>query len=57
MREGQITLMPRASRFDSDGEPQVMVNKIVRMEPLISENRKPQLRNLIYKLLEKQAID
>ncbi len=33
----------------------VLVNQIVFEEPLISEARKPQLRKLIYKLIEKQA--
>lgn len=31
----------------------VLVNQIVFEEPLISENRKPQLRRLVYKLIEK----
>jgi len=30
------------------------VNQIVFEEPLINDNRKPQLRRLIYKLIEKQ---
>ena len=29
---------------------EVLVNQIVRQEPLISDHRKPQLRKLIYKL-------
>ena len=32
---------------------EILVNDIVRSEPLISEQRKPQLRKLIYKLIEK----
>ena len=32
---------------------EVLVNQVVRQEALISENRKPQLRKLIYKLIEK----
>lgn len=32
---------------------EVMVDNIVAREPLVSENRKPQLRRLIYKLIEK----
>lgn len=31
----------------------VLVNQIVFEEPLISDNRKPQLRRLVYKLIEK----
>ena len=31
----------------------VLVNQIVFEEPLISETRKPQLRRLVYKLIEK----
>lgn len=31
----------------------MLVNQIVFEEPLISENRKPQLRRLVYKLIEK----
>ncbi|CAN0155686.1 unnamed protein product, partial [Hapterophycus canaliculatus] len=37
------------SRSDVD----VLVNQIVFEEPLISENRKPQLRRLVHKLIEK----
>ena len=32
---------------------EVLVNQVVRTEPLISENRKPQVRKLIQKLVEK----
>lgn len=32
---------------------EALVNQIVRQEPLVSEARKPQLRKLIYKLIEK----
>jgi len=32
---------------------EVLVDDMVAREPLISENRKPQLRRLIYKLIEK----
>lgn len=31
----------------------MLVNQIVFEEPLISENRKPQLKRLVYKLIEK----
>lgn len=31
----------------------VLVNQMVFEEPLISENRKPQLRRLVHKLIEK----
>lgn len=31
----------------------VLVNQIVYEEPLIAEHRKPQLRQLVYKLIEK----
>ena len=34
---------------------EVLVNKIVSEEPLISPSRKSQLRRLIYKLIEKQT--
>ena len=34
---------------------EVLVNQVVRQEPLISDARKPQLRKLVYKLIEKQA--
>jgi len=33
---------------------EVMVNQIIFEEPLVSKHRKPQLRRLIYKLIEKQ---
>jgi len=32
---------------------EVMIEDIIAREPLVSENRKPQLRRLIYKLIEK----
>jgi hypothetical protein len=32
---------------------EVLVDDMVAREPLISDNRKPQLRRLIYKLIEK----
>lgn len=31
----------------------MLVNQMVFEEPLISENRKPQLRRLVHKLIEK----
>lgn len=34
---------------------EIVVNQIVRTEPLISDSRKPQLRKLVYKLIEKQV--
>ena len=36
-----------------DTDVEVLVDQIVRQEVLISEQRKPQLRKLIYKLIEK----
>ena len=45
------TLFTRWVRPRSDVE--VLVDDMVAREPLISENRKPQLRRLIYKLIEK----
>jgi len=39
----------RCTRSDVE----VLVDDMVAREPLISENRKPQLRRLIYKLIEK----
>lgn len=36
-----------------DTDVEVLVNQIVFEEPLISEKKKPQLRRLIYKLIEK----
>ena len=36
-----------------DTDVEVLVNTIVRHEPLISEQRKPQVRKLVYKLIEK----
>ena len=37
-------------------EVEVLVNQIIFEEPLISKQRKPQLRRLIYKLIEKQEL-
>ena len=37
----------------SDTDVEVLVNQVVFEEPLISEKKKPQLRRLIYKLIEK----
>lgn len=37
----------------AESDIEVLVNQIVFEEPLISESRKPQLRRLIYKLVEK----
>ena len=36
-----------------DTDVEVLVNQVVFEEPLISEKKKPQLRRLIYKLIEK----
>merc|ERR1712216_262540 len=36
---------------------EVLVNQIVRHEPLISEGRRAQLRKLIFKLIEKQELN
>ena len=33
-----------------ESDVEVLVNQIVRGEPLISDSRKPQLRKLVYKL-------
>lgn len=38
-----------------DTDVEVLLSQIVRHEPLISESRKPQLRKLVYKLIEKQV--
>jgi hypothetical protein len=45
----EIDLLNLTSETDVD----VLVNQIVREEPLVSDSRKPQLRRLIYKLIEK----
>jgi len=37
----------------SRSDVEVMIEDIIAREPLVSENRKPQLRRLIYKLIEK----
>jgi dynein assembly factor with WDR repeat domains 1 len=34
---------------------QVLVSQIIRQEPLVSENRRPALRQLIGRLLERMA--
>ena len=39
-----------------DTDVEVLLSQIVRHEPLISESRKPQLRKLVYKLIEKQEV-
>lgn len=46
MRQKSVDLLTLTPETDVE----VMVNSIVRQEPLISEQRKPQLRKLIYKL-------
>ncbi|CAN0484221.1 unnamed protein product, partial [Ectocarpus sp. 12 AP-2014] len=45
----EIDLLHLSPESDVD----VLVNQIVFEEPLISENRKPQLRRLVHKLIEK----
>jgi dynein assembly factor with WDR repeat domains 1 len=45
----EIDLLHLTPETDVD----VLVNQVVFEEPLISDNRKPQLRRLIYKLIEK----
>ena len=40
--------------LDADTDVEVLINQVVRREALITETRKPQLRKLIYKLIEKQ---
>ncbi|CAN0265845.1 unnamed protein product, partial [Discosporangium mesarthrocarpum] len=45
----EIDLLHLTPESDVD----VLVNQIVYEEPLISANRKPQLRRLVYKLIEK----
>ncbi|CAM9852981.1 unnamed protein product, partial [Choristocarpus tenellus] len=45
----EIDLLHLTPESDVD----VLVNQIVYEEPLISSNRKPQLRRLVYKLIEK----
>merc|ERR1711988_900478 len=40
-----------------DANVEVVVNQIVRAEQLISDSRKPQLRKLIFKLIEKQELN
>lgn len=44
-----FTLIASRDRSDVD----VLVNQIVFEEPLISETRKPHLRRLVHKLMEK----
>lgn len=44
-----LIITPRCPRSDVE----VLVDDMVAREPLISDNRKPQLRRLIYKLIEK----
>ncbi|KAF1794716.1 G-protein beta WD-40 repeat [Phytophthora cactorum] len=41
----------------AESDIEVLVNQIVFEEPLISESRKPQLRRLIYKLIEKLEVN
>ena len=49
MRNKHIDLLDLTPETDVE----VLVNQIVRSEPLISDSRKPQLRKLVYKLIEK----
>jgi dynein assembly factor with WDR repeat domains 1 len=49
LRQKPVDLLDLTAETDIE----VLVNQIVRQEPLISENRKPQLRKLCYKLIEK----
>lgn len=49
LRQKPVDLLTLTPETDVE----VLVDQIVRSEPLISESRKPQLRKLIYKLIEK----
>lgn len=49
MRQKPVDLLTLTPETDVE----VLVSQIVRQEALISEQRKPQLRKLIYKLIEK----
>merc|ERR1719217_1874394 len=49
LRQKSIDLLTLTPETDVE----VLVNQIVRQETLISEHRKPQLRKLIYKLIDK----
>ena len=49
MRQKPVDLLNLSPETDVE----VLVAQIVRTETLISEHRKPQLRKLIYKLIEK----
>ena len=46
MRQKSVDLLTLTPETDVE----VLVNTIVRQEPLISDHRKPQLRKLVYKL-------
>ena len=37
-----------------DTDVEVLINQLVRQEALVTDTRKPQLRKLVYKLIEKQ---
>lgn len=49
MRQKPVDLLSLTAETDVE----VLVSQIVRQEALISEQRKPQLRKLVYKLIEK----
>ena len=49
MRNKHVDLLALTPETDVE----VLVNQVVRSEPLISDSRKPQLRKLVYKLIEK----
>jgi len=53
-QQGEMRQKPRdLLDLTPETDIEILVNDIVRSEPLISEQRKPQLRKLIYKLIEK----
>lgn len=49
MRQKPIDLLS----LTPETEVEALISQIVRQEALVSEQRKPQLRKLIYKLIEK----
>ena len=40
--------------LSKDTDVEVLANQIIKEQPLLSKKRKPQLRRLIYKLIERQ---
>ncbi|KAL7678697.1 putative WD40/YVTN repeat-like-containing domain superfamily, coatomer beta' subunit (COPB2) [Plasmopara halstedii] len=43
--------------LNAESDIEVLINQIVSEEPLISDSRKPQLRRLLYKLIEKLEVN